>query len=109
MKTTIIAVLITLVIGGGAGYLSGKSGADNGDQTKKLADSVSMMKEQSANIQKMAEMMKTDGLAMQEIGTKYKDEMVVSKGKDLEMVGAKFMDENVKAVEEEGTMKAIMN
>ncbi|MEK7606750.1 MAG: hypothetical protein AAB444_00940 [Patescibacteria group bacterium] len=110
MKTTtlIISIVISLVIGGSIGYFSGKSTNDNGDQTKKLQDSVTMMKEQSSSIQKMAEMMKSSGLVMQEVGIKYKDDEAISEGKDLQMIGEKYMGANTKATENSGTMKNLM-
>ena len=66
-----------------------------------------MMKEQSSKIQKMSEMMKSGGAALQEIGMKYNDEEATMKGKDLEAVAAKYMDENKKS-ECSGSMKQIM-
>lgn len=108
MKTTVIGVVVALIIGGGVGYSAGKSMNNNSVQTKELQDSVTMMKEQSANIQKMAELMKTSGVAMQEMGMTYKDDGAVSNGKDLEMMGDKYMKENTKAVEGSGTMKTMM-
>ncbi len=91
MKTSLIIGIVTsLVIGGSVGYFSGKSTNDNGAKTKELQDSITMMNEQSTNIQKMAEMMKSSGVAMQEMGVKYKDDEVISKGKDLETIGEKY-------------------
>ena len=92
MKTTlIIGVVLALVIGGGIGYVSGKSGNDMSAHTKELEDSVTMMKEQTANMQTMAGMMKSGGVKMQEMGMQYKDDVAVSKGKDMEAMGAKYM------------------
>ena len=68
-----------------------------------------MMKEQSSSIQKMAEMMKSSGLVMQEMGTKYNDDEAISKGKDLQMIGEKYMVENAKATEKDASMKESMN
>ena len=111
MKTTILAIsiVISLIIGGSVGYFSGKGINDNSVQTKKLQDSITMMKEQSSSIQKMAEMMKSSGLVMQEIGTKYKDDEAISKGKDLQMIGERYMVENAKATEKDASMKESMN
>ena len=109
MKTTIIVAVISLIIGGSVGYYSGKGPTENTDQTKKLQDAIVMMKEQSSSIKTMAEMMKSNGLSLQEAGTKYKDEGMMSMGKDMEMVGTKYMGENAKAVEKDGSMKEIMN
>src|SRR3989339_1227107 len=99
MKTTIIVAVISLIIGGSVGYYSGKGPTENTDQTKKLQDSIVMMKEQSSSIKTMAEMMKSNGLSLQETGTKYKDEAIVSMGKDMEMVGIKYIEENTKSIE----------
>ena len=110
MKTTtaVIVVVITLIVGGGIGYSFGKGMNNSSAQTKELQDSVAMMKEQSANIQKMAELMKSGGVAMQEMGIAYKDDSAVSGGKDLEMMGEKYMKDNLKATEGSGTMKSMM-
>ncbi len=110
MKTTTVAVVvvIAIVIGGGIGYSFGKGMNNNSAQTKELQDSVVMMKEQSASIQKMAELMKSSGVAMQTMGMVYKDDAAVSGGKDLEMMGDKYMKENLKATEDSGTMKSMM-
>lgn len=108
MKTTVIGILVALILGGGVGYSAGKSMSNDGGKTKELQDSVTMMKEQSASIQKMAELMKSSGVAMQQMGMTYKDDGAVSAGKDLEMMGDKYMKENTKAVEGSGTMKSMM-
>mgnify|MGYP001610517913 CR=1 FL=1 len=110
MKTTtlIISLTLALVIGGSVGYYFGKGTNDNGSKTKELQDSVTMMNEQSASIQKMAEMMKSSGIVMQEVGNKYKDDEAVFKGKDLETIGERYMKENIKALEVDGSMKHIM-
>ena len=109
MKTTIIVAIISLIIGGSVGYYSGKGPTENVDQTKKLQDSITMMKEQSSSIKTMAEMMKSNGLSLQETGTKYKDEEIVSMGKDMEMVGIKYIEENTKSIESDTSMKADMD
>jgi hypothetical protein len=36
MKTTIVVIALSLVVGGGVGYYFGKGPAENPDQTKKL-------------------------------------------------------------------------
>jgi len=104
--TLVTSIVISLIIGGSVGYFSGKGANENSDQTKKLQDSITMMKEQSSNIQKMAEIMKSNGLVMQEMGTKYKDDEAISKGKDLQMIGEKYM--GAKATEHSGAMKDMM-
>lgn len=103
----IISLVVALGIGGGIGYYSGKGANNNEMDSKKLQESITMMKEQSLRIQKMGEMMKSGGETMQEMGTKYNDEEAVTKGKDLAAVGAKYMEENKKSESSE-TMKPIM-
>ncbi len=111
MKTTtfVVGIIIALTIGGGIGYSSGKSMNNNSVQTKELQDSITMMKEQSKSIQTMAEIMKTGGIKMQEIGMELKNDDAISKGKDIEMMGEKYIKENIKAVESSGTMNSMMN
>jgi hypothetical protein len=109
MKTAIIGILAALIIGGGVGYSFGKGMNDNVVEAKKLQDAITMMKEQSSNILKMGEMMKSSGLAIQEMGMKYKDEDMAAAGKDLEAVGKKYIEENAKATEKDVTMKKSMN
>ncbi|MDP3764029.1 MAG: hypothetical protein Q8Q95_00195 [bacterium] len=106
MKNVIIIIIIA-VVAGGIGYTI--RGSNGGMQDKKLQDSISMMKEQSGSIQKMAEMMKTSGTVMQEMGMKYKDETAIEKGKDLQAVGEKYVKENEKATESSASMKDIMD
>lgn len=108
MKTTIIGILIALIIGGGVGYYSAKGMNVGGTESKKLQDAIAMMKEQSVSIQKMSEMMKSSGLAMQDLGMKYNDSDAIAKGKDLEVVGDKYMKENTKAIEKDTSMKQAM-
>lgn len=103
--TLVISIVISLIIGGSVGYFSGKGANDNSAQTKKLQDSITMMKEQSSSIQKMAEMMKSSGIFMQEHGIEHKDDTIISKGKDLQMLGEKYMVENKKAMEKDAFMK----
>lgn len=108
-NTTLVIGIIALLVGVGTGYSFGKGPSNNSSNTKKLSDSVSMMKEQSVSIQKMGEMMVSSGTLMQEIGMKYKDDAVITKGKDLEVVGNKYIAENTKSVEKDATMKEVMN
>ncbi|MDP3800181.1 MAG: hypothetical protein Q8Q90_02040 [bacterium] len=103
----IIIIIIVAVVAGGIGYAFGGSSGDM--QDKKLQESITMMKEQSGNIQKMAEMMKTSGTIMQELGMKYKDETAIEKGKDLQIVGEKYVKENENATEGSASMKNIMD
>ncbi|OGZ54749.1 MAG: hypothetical protein A3B25_01675 [Candidatus Ryanbacteria bacterium RIFCSPLOWO2_01_FULL_48_26] len=100
MKTTttlLLGIVIALVIGGSVGYSFGKNANDNEARTSELQDSIAMMNEQSTNIQKMAELMKSGGEMMQEMGVKYKDDGMVSSGKDLEAIGQKYMKGDVEA------------
>lgn len=103
----IIIIIIVAVVAGGIGYAFG--GSSGGMQDKKLQESITMMKEQSGNIQKMAEMMKSNGVVMQELGMKYKDETAIEKGKDLQAVGEKYVKENEKATTGDASMKNIMD
>ncbi|MDO8558698.1 MAG: hypothetical protein Q7S09_06000 [bacterium] len=105
--TIALAILIALSIGGAAGYSFGRGANDGSAENKELQDSITMMKEQSATIEKMGEMMKSAGEAMQTMGLKYNDEEAVMKGRDLEAVGAKYMGEN-EAQEGSGSMKQMM-
>ena len=110
MKSTtlIIGIVISLIIGGGIGYASGKGTNNNSAQPKELEDSVTMMKEQSAAIQKMAEMMKTGGALMQELGMKYKNDEATVEGKDLEMFGEKYLKDTTTTSGSSDSMKQMM-
>jgi hypothetical protein len=110
MKTTTlyISIVIALIIGGGVGYFSGKGTNNTQVQSRELQDSITMMNTQSATIQKMAEIMKSSGVMMQEIGMKYENTDTVTKGKDLEMMGIKYTTENKNSSESSGTMRSMM-
>lgn len=86
----------------------GKSSVESAPNTKVVDDSVRMMKEQSASIETMGEMMKSSGLMMQEMGVKYKDDEAVTTGKDLEAFGMKYMRDNAKASESDNSMREMM-
>ncbi len=107
-NNALITILITLVIAGGGGYMIGKGSAGSVTDTKAVDDSVRMMKEQSASIQKMGEMMQSNGIMMQEAGAKYKDEGMMSAGKDMEMVGGRYMTEDAKAGSGTDSMRKMM-
>lgn len=107
-SNTLVAILITLLIAGVGGYMLGKSATGNAADTKVSDDSISMMREQSASIKTMGEMMKVNGLMMQEAGVKYKDEIMMSAGKDMEMVSGRYMTENMKANTASDSMKKMM-
>jgi flagellar basal body-associated protein FliL len=110
MKNSIIilSVIISLVIGAGAGYSFRMGSGDSGEKSQKLQDSVDMMKEQSSAIKQMAGMMKTYGTAMQEAGIKYKDDEIISKGKDLEVSGEKYLKDAKEVSGGDDSMKQIM-
>ena len=91
---TIISILIALVLGGGGGYMAGKQASNVGFTAKDMQDAIVMMKGQSAGIEKMAAMMKSSGIMMEERGTTYKDDEMVMKGKDLEVIADKYMKDN---------------
>ena len=107
-NNTLMTVIITLIVAGGGGYMFGKSSAGAVVDTKGVEDSVRMMKEQSASIKTMGEMMKSSGLMMQEMGVKYKDERAITTGKDLEVVGGKYMRDDEEASAENASMKQMM-
>jgi hypothetical protein len=94
MKNTIIlSVVISFVVGVGAGYFFGNTSRADISQSQETENAIAMMKNQSAAIQQMGQMMKTQGVMMQNMGMKYKDDEAVSKGKDLETVGEKYLQE----------------
>ncbi|MBI5152885.1 MAG: hypothetical protein HZA36_00255 [Parcubacteria group bacterium] len=107
-NNTIIAVVATFVIAGSVGYTVGKNSVNVGALTKDKQDSIVMMKKQFADIKQMSEMMKSGGLAMQELGEKYKDDMMMSKGKDMQMIGQKYMSEDADATRGNNTMNQMM-
>lgn len=107
-STLVIGIVIALIVGTGAGYVFGKGSNDNNGDAKKLQDATTMMREQSANIKEMADMMTSGGVALQEMGMKAKDDAAVATGKDLEAVGKKYVEENAKAVEKDSSMKGSM-
>lgn len=104
----VLGIVAALVVGGGIGYSLGKGTNNNEAAAKDLQDSITMMKDQSTTIQKMAEMMKLSGAVMQEMGIKYHDNEAVSDGKDLEMMGGKYIKEDTKASEGSEVMKEMM-
>ncbi len=106
--TTIIGIVIALILGGVGGYVFSKGSSNPGEPDKKLQDSIAMMKEQSSNIRKMGEMMKSSGVAVQEMGMKYKDDAAVNLGKDLEVFGNKYLQADAKASGSDTTMKKVM-
>ena len=107
MKNTIIAIVL-VVLAGVSGYFTGSNDNASGVDIKKLEDSVIMMKEQSATIKKMGEIMKTNGVMMQDLGTKYKDEGLVMGGKDMMTIGEKYMKDDENQTTKDAPMKQIM-
>lgn len=108
MKNILIAVVI-FVLAGGGGYVMGKSGNTSAQDAKKMQDSITMMKEQSATISKMGEMMKTNGALMQEAGMKFNDESMQMSGKDMQALAAKYIKDNESQTTTSGSMKSLMN
>ena len=99
-----LSIVIALVLVGAGGYMMGKSGVDG----RALQDSITMMKEQSGSIQKMAEIMQSNGALMQKLGTTYKSDEMMMGGKDMEAMAAKYMQANTSAARGGDTMGRIM-
>lgn len=92
MKTNqIIIIALALIIGLGGGYYAGKSSGSSASEGSVTMMAGMSMEEHDTGMKKMAEMMKTGGVMMQEMGTKYSNQEAVVMGKDMEMVGAKYM------------------
>ncbi|KKU66704.1 MAG: hypothetical protein UX89_C0019G0024 [Parcubacteria group bacterium GW2011_GWA2_47_16] len=108
-NNTLVTIIITLIIAGGGGYMLGKGSSGSVTDTKVADDSIRMMKEQSASIKTMGEMMRSNGSMMQEAGAKYKDEGMMSAGKDMEMVGGRYLTEDAKATSGTDSMKKMMD
>ena len=106
MKTIIVALIVGVLAGVG-GYFAGNSGNTSVTDSKRLQDSVTMMKEQSTAIKKMSEMMKSAGDMMQTLGTQYKDDSAIMTGKDLSTAAAKYLKEDGSS--SSGAMKEMMN
>lgn len=102
--TTIVSAIVALVIGIGGGYVIGNSGVGTKTDSNELRDAISMMNSQSEDIMHMGGMMKMMGMSMQEMGMKYKDDVLVSQGKDLQAVGEKHMSEDASMSAESGMM-----
>ena len=104
MNKLIIAIvfIIVVVLVGVGGFAIGKSG--NGD-TQKLVDAKDMMKDQSADIKAMGDIMNTASTTMQVSGTKYKDDALASSGKDLAAVADKYMKADAARTTKDSSMK----
>ncbi len=86
--TTILAIIISLSLGGVGGYVVGQNGpsAANASQVQQMTD---MMKTDGTNMEKAGGMMIQAGSVLQDRGTKYNDQEMVMMGKDLSAVGKK--------------------
>lgn len=85
-STTILAIIISLSLGGVGGYFVGQNGAStvNAAQVQQMTD---MMKTDGASMEKAGGMMVQAGSLLQDRGTKYNDQEMVMMGKDLSSVG----------------------
>ena len=108
MNKIIISAVIALIVGGGAGYMMSSGSKSNDADSKELSESITMMKQQSLSIKQMSDMMKSGGLMMQELGTKYKDETMMGQGKDMVVVAEKYMKENSETKTSSGSMQKVM-
>jgi hypothetical protein len=92
MKTNlIITIIATLIIGLGGGYYVGKASSSSNSQGATSMMTGMSMEDHDEGMKKMAEMMKSGGMVMQAMGTKYSNQEAVIMGKDMEMVGVKYM------------------
>ncbi len=110
MKNSIVTIVLVVLAGAG-GYLAGSrgsSGNTSGADAKNLQDSMTMMKEQSAVIKKMGEMMIESGVMMQKTKEEHNDEAIIMKGKDLEAVGAKYIKDDESQTTKDAPMKQMM-
>ena len=109
MNTKIlIAIIVTVIVAGSGGYMIGKSSTDTDTTSQGQQASITMMREQAESIKQMSTMMQSSGRTMQELGTQYNDDMMMSKGKDLEMFGQKYMREESEATQSNDSMKKMM-
>ena len=91
MNKIILSVIVSLIIGGGAGYMVGQGSSDVGMNSKDAQASVAMMKEQSATIATMSKMMKDAGTSLEGWSAQYKDNDMMMKAKDMQTVADKYM------------------
>jgi threonine aldolase len=84
----VLAVIVSLVIGGAGGYLVAEDGVKtaNAAQIQQMTD---MMKTDGTSMEKAGGMMVQAGTLLQDRGTKYNDQEMVMMGKDLSANGAK--------------------
>lgn len=81
-------VVVGLVLGGIGGYAVGQNGGDemNIAQVQRMTD---MMKTDGAQMEKMGGMMMSAGAMLEDRGVKYNDQAMVMMGKDLSANGMK--------------------
>lgn len=87
-KTTIIATVIALVIGGGTGYMTGGSNTAPADTTK-VAELTKMITADGEQMKKMGDIMVKASALLEERGTKYSDNDLMMTAKDLSAYGTK--------------------
>lgn len=104
----ILSIVVALILVGGGGYMMGKNAGGVGVDDKALQDSITMMKEQSMSIQKMATMMESNGALMQKFGVRYNNDEMMMGGKDMEVMAEKYMQASKSASSEEGVMGRMM-
>ncbi len=88
-KSTIIAVIVSLVIGGGAGYMVGGSSAAPATDSTKVADLTKMVTADGVQMQKMGDIMVKASALLEERATKYNDNDLMMTAKDLSVYGTK--------------------
>ncbi|OGZ04948.1 MAG: hypothetical protein A2845_04410 [Candidatus Lloydbacteria bacterium RIFCSPHIGHO2_01_FULL_49_22] len=87
-KTTIIATVVALVIGGGVGYLSGGSNVASTDSTK-VAELTKMITADGEQMKKMGDVMVNASVLLEDRGAKYNDNDLSMAAKDLSVYGTK--------------------
>jgi hypothetical protein len=92
----IVGVVIGVLLGGFGGYMVGQT-SDAGMSGENIAQTEEMMKTAEASMQEMGKQMLASGVMMQELGTKYNDETLISTGKDFVILGEKSQKETEKS------------
>lgn len=88
-KTSIIAIVVSLVIGGGAGYMAGSGSAAPATDTAKVSELTKMITADGEQMKKMGDVMVKASTLLEERGTKYNDNDLIMTGKDLSVYGTK--------------------
>lgn len=90
--TAILGIIVALAIGGAGGYVTGQKSANtvNTAQVQQMTD---MMKSDGESAIKMGGMMMQAGSMMEEKGAKYNDQDMVMMGKDLSASGKKHQED----------------